>query len=79
MALADSHQDQWTKDEIDKLIPKYIKKRIDTNDLNNQKTRLFQLRNNLGDILLRLKESLCLDIRENKFEESVSKIVSTIT
>ena len=66
-------------DEIDKLIQEYNAKRIDSNDLNNQKSRLFKLRNNLGDILLRLKESLCLDIRGDKFEESVTKIVSAIT
>jgi hypothetical protein len=64
--------------EIDDLIPEYIAQRIDTNDLNSQKSRLFKLRNNLGDILLRLKESLCVDIREDKFEENVPKIVSAI-
>jgi hypothetical protein len=52
--------------------------KIDTNDLNSQKSRLFKLRNNLGDILLRLRESLCIDVREDKFDENVSKIVSAI-
>jgi hypothetical protein len=65
-------------DEIDKLIPEYIAQKIDTNDLNSQKSRLFKLRNNLGDILLRLRESLCIDIREGKFDENVGKIVSAI-
>lgn len=65
-------------EEIDKLIPEYIARRIDTNDLNSQKTRLYRLRNNLGDILLRLRESLCIDIRGEKFDESVAKIVSAI-
>ncbi|HEV7684175.1 MAG TPA: TIR domain-containing protein [Pyrinomonadaceae bacterium] len=64
--------------EIDKLIPEYMVQMIDTNDLNSQKSRLFKLRNNLGDILLRLRESLCIDIREDKFDENVAKIVSAI-
>lgn len=65
-------------DEIDKLIPEYIQNKIDTISLNNEKTRLYHLRNNLGDILLGLKDSLSLDIREDKFEESVKKIISMI-
>ena len=64
--------------EIDKQIPEYIEAKIDTIDLNNEKTRLFKLRNNLGDILSRLKESLTLDIREKSFEESVTRIIKTI-
>jgi hypothetical protein len=66
-------------EEIDKLIPEYIASKIDTNDLNSQKSRLYTLRNNLGDILLRLRESLCLDLRGEKFEESVTKIIREIT
>jgi hypothetical protein len=66
-------------EEIDKLIPKYIASNIDTNDLNSQKSRLYKLRNNLGDILLRLRDSLSLDLRGEKFEESVTKIVNEIT
>jgi hypothetical protein len=65
-------------DEIDKLIPEYNAQKIDTNDLNSQKSRLYKLRNNLGDILLRLRESLCVDIREEKFDNNVAKIVSAI-
>lgn len=65
--------------EIDKLIPEYIENSIDTIDLNNEKSRLHKLRSSLGDILLRLKESLSLDLREDKFDESVAKIVDVIT
>lgn len=65
-------------EEIDKLIPEYIARKIDTNDLNSQKTRLYNLRHNLGDILLRLKDSLSLDMREGGFNESLAKIVKTI-
>jgi hypothetical protein len=64
--------------EIDKLIPEYMAQKIDTNDLNSQKTRLFKLRNNLGDILLRLRESLCVDVREDNLDQNVAKIVTAI-
>lgn len=64
--------------EIDNNIPTYITLKIDTNDLNNQKSRLYKLRNNLGDILVRLRESLCLDFRGDKFDQSLLKIVSTL-
>ena len=65
-------------EEIDNLIPAYITQKIDTNDLNSQKSRLYKLRNNLGDILLRLRESLCVDIRGERFDENVAKIVGAI-
>jgi hypothetical protein len=64
--------------EIDNKIPAYIVLKIDTSDLNNQKSRLYRLRNNLGDILVRLRESLCLDLRGDKFDQSLLKIVSTL-
>jgi hypothetical protein len=64
--------------EIDRLIPKYIALKINTEDLNNQKTRLYELRNELGKILLRLRESLCVDVREDPFDQSLEKIVKAI-
>lgn len=64
--------------EIDELIPEHMALTIDTNDLNGQKTRLFRLRNDLGDILDRLRGSLCVDIREDKFDEGVEQIVRAI-
>ncbi len=65
--------------EIEALIPRYVEKRIDTNDLNTEKSRLYALRNNLGDILLRLKESLTLDLRGNAFETSVDRVARALT
>ena len=65
-------------DEIQKLILKYDEKKLDTSDLNSQKSRLYTLRNNLGDILLRLRDSLTLDLRESKFDESLTRIVKSI-
>ncbi|WP_162458989.1 TIR domain-containing protein [Desulfosarcina ovata] len=65
--------------EIDELIPEYIENKLDTIDLNNEKSRLHQLRNNLGEILLRLKETLTLDIRNDQYDKSLSRIIETIT
>ena len=65
-------------EEIDKLIPEYIAEKIDTNDLNSQKTRLYKLHNNLGDILQKLRDSLTLDIRESEFDRSLARIVQSI-
>ncbi len=64
--------------EIDEKIPMYMEKKLDTIDLNNEKSRLFKLRNNLGEFLVRLRESLTLDIREESFDGSVARIISTI-
>jgi hypothetical protein len=65
-------------EEIDKLIPEYNLLKIDTNDLNSEKSRLHKLRSNLGDILLKLKESLTLDIREFEFHRSLARIIKSI-
>jgi hypothetical protein len=59
-------------------IPEYIARKIDTNDLNSQKTRLYKLLNNLGDILQKLTGSLTLDIRESEFDRSLARIVRSI-
>ena len=64
--------------ELDNLILEYMELKLDPTDLNNEKTRLFQLRNNLGDILQRLRNSLCIDINDNVFEDNVKRIISAI-
>lgn len=74
-----------TIDEIDKqikknqeLIPKYHEKMLDTRDLNNQNTRLLALRNNLDEIVRRLRESLCLDVKETEFDSSMKRLIDAI-
>lgn len=59
---------------IDKLFPQYREKRLDTTELNNDKSRLFDLRNNLGKVLKKIKESLSLDIRSTEFEQSIKRL-----
>ena len=48
---------------------------IDPVDLNEEKSRLYDLRNNLGSILANLKGSLCLNLRDEDFAESCQAIV----
>lgn len=61
--------------EIDKLIPEYAAKHLNTSDLNARKSRLFSLRNGLGDILAHLRDSLCLDIRAEAREANLTRLV----
>ncbi|WP_422081466.1 toll/interleukin-1 receptor domain-containing protein [Ulvibacterium sp.] len=51
---------------------------VDSTNLNNEITRLFKLRNNLPQIVGYLRDILCLDIRDDKFEGSMDKIVKSI-
>jgi hypothetical protein len=64
--------------EIDKLIAKHRAKRIDTTELNDEKSRLFRLRSGLGDVLARLRGGLCLDVRPGKRAASVAKLIETL-
>ena len=63
---------------IEELLPEYAAKKIDTADLNDEKTRLYDLRNNLGTILAALGNSLCLDVRENQFNPSSERLVQAV-
>lgn len=63
---------------IEELLPDYAARRINTVDLNEEKTRLYDLRNGLGLILATLKGTLCLDVRSGRFEESGKRLVEAI-
>ncbi len=62
---------------IERLIPSYAATRTDPVDLNEEKKRLYDLRNNLGAILAVLKGSLCLDCGR-RFEQSSRTLVATM-
>jgi hypothetical protein len=64
--------------EIDKLIAKHRAKRIDTTELNDEKSRLFSVRNGLGAVLAKLRGGLCLDVRPRKRAASADKLVATL-
>lgn len=65
-------------ERINILIPKYLDKQFDTKDLAGQRDRLVNLRNGLGNILERLKDSLTLDIRDPEFDKSLARIIQAI-
>jgi hypothetical protein len=64
--------------QIDALMPRYRDKHIDTNDLNAEKSRLHELRTNLGILLDRIKNSLCVDIRGSSFDTGVQALASAL-
>jgi hypothetical protein len=69
-------------DEDLKKMEVLIKNRVDkgrnTRDLNNEYTRLKELSHNLDEIVRRLRESLCIDIRDANLDKNISKIVDRI-
>ncbi|HEX2829918.1 MAG TPA: TIR domain-containing protein [Burkholderiales bacterium] len=65
--------------EIETLFPQYAANRLDTNDLNAEKSRLFELRNQLGAILERLRACLCLDLRPAARAASVERLVRSLS
>jgi hypothetical protein len=64
--------------EIDGLLPRYAEEKLDPVELNSEKSRLFKLRNSLGEILFHLKEHLTLDLRGESFEGSVARLIHTL-
>jgi hypothetical protein len=64
--------------EVNEQIEKHNQLGIDTRDLNDQKSRLLSLRNNLDGIIERLRNSLCIDIRDEKLETNFPKIIHSI-
>ena len=64
--------------EIEGLLPRYAEEKLDSSDLDREKSRLYDLRNHLGKVLGRLKESLCLELGEGKLGESLERLVQAI-
>jgi formylglycine-generating enzyme required for sulfatase activity len=64
--------------QLDAQIEADKEKGGDPQHLQSQRTRLFELKKNLGKILLRLRDSLTLDIREEAFEPSLTRIVELL-
>lgn len=64
--------------ELESLLPSYAERRIDTTDLSAEKSRLFDLRNQLGAILQRLRGSLCLDIRPPSRAASLERLAAAL-
>ena len=64
--------------DLDRLTEKYREKKVDSEDLDSERSRLFLLRNNLTKIVKRLRDSLTLDIRDERFDESIARMVARI-
>ena len=75
--LALDHIDGEIK-QIQALITSRMEKNRSIRDLQNELTRITELRNNMDEIVRRLRESLCIDIRDEKLENNFSKITGTI-
>jgi hypothetical protein len=65
--------------EIRNLITARLAKDRNIRDLQNELTRMTELRNNIDEIVRRLRESLCIDIRMENLENNFIKIVEAIT
>jgi hypothetical protein len=64
---------------IEELLAEYVASTIDPADLNEERSRLYHLRNSLGTILARFKDSLSLDMREeDAFGVSGERLVATV-
>lgn len=63
---------------IDELIEQHRERHIGTEDLDEKKSRLFDLRNNLGKLLSFLRDSLCLDLRDEQFSASISTLTAEL-
>ena len=64
--------------EIQALISSRMEKNRSIRDLQNELARMTDLRNNIDEIIRRLRESLCIDIRPEHFENNFNKIVQAI-
>ena len=64
--------------EIQGLVTSRMEKNRSIRDLQNELTRMTELRNNMDEIIRRLRESLCIDIREGNMETNFQKIVQAI-
>lgn len=75
--LALDHIDAEVK-EIQLLISARMEKNRSIRDLQNELTRNTELRNNMDEIIRRLRESLCVDIRDEKLDTNFNKIIEAV-
>jgi hypothetical protein len=64
--------------KIGELVITEIEKGRDPRDLNAERARLIKLRNSMDEIILRLRESLCIDISGNQLEINFQKILNAV-
>lgn len=64
--------------EIQNLITVRMEKNRSIRDLQNELTRMTELRNNMDEIVRRLRERLCIDIRNENLTNNFQKILQAI-
>jgi hypothetical protein len=64
--------------KIQNLVTDRMEKNRSIRDLQNELTRYTELRNNMDEIIRRLRESLCIDMRMENFELNFKKVVQAI-
>lgn len=64
--------------QIEALVSEYDRQRLDSNDLNDEKSRLYELRHKLGTVLAHLRGSLCLDIRADARAASLKRLIASL-
>ena len=63
---------------MERIIKDQNALRIDTRNLNDEKSRLYELRSNLDEIIGRLKRTKCMNLSEPYFEENMKKVIHRI-
>ena len=63
---------------LDSLFAKRIEQKQGIDDIDDERARLLDLKHNMDKIIGRLRNSLCVDIREENFEPGMKKIIQTI-
>ena len=64
--------------EIEILISSRLQKDRNIRDLTNELTRMKELRHNMDEIIRRLNESLCIDIRNGNLDNNFQKLLQAI-
>ncbi len=65
-------------DEIDQLIREYLARKVDFQDLGVQRSRLVKMKEGLGDVLLKLRESLTLDLASSNVLDIATRVADHI-
>ncbi|MCU7890763.1 MAG: toll/interleukin-1 receptor domain-containing protein [Candidatus Thiodiazotropha sp. (ex Ustalcina ferruginea)] len=66
-------------DGLEQLFDQHRKARLDTAGLNAQKTRLYKLRSNIGEILAAFRQSHTMDLRDENFNHSVELLLNSFS
>ena len=63
---------------INQLIPEYLAKELDFADLSLERSRLLSMRNTLGDVLVRLRNSLTLPLKTETLADTAARVADHI-